>query len=185
MHKNKKFNPWKRLSSKQVYKNSFVSLREDQVINPNGSLGVYAVYNIRYAVGIVALDSNNDIYLVGQYRYAIDEYAWEIVEGGADEGESPLLAAQRELQEEVGMRAKNWQTLGPEIHISNCHTNEKAQAFLATDLEFIDANRDSSEILEIKKISFSEALDMIKKGQIKDALSLIALERAKNYMNNT
>ena len=177
-----KGNPWKKISSSEVYKNSFVALREDKVINPDGKDSVYAVYEIRYAIGVVVLDSDQNIYLVGQFRYAIDEYAWEVVEGGAEIGEDPLVAAQRELLEELGIKAKSWTTLGEEIHISNCHTNERARAFLAQDLEFLEHSRDSSEILEIRKIPFSEALKLTDSGEIKDALSLIALARVRDYL---
>lgn len=175
-------NPWKKLSSRLVYSNPYVSLLEDQVLNPDGSPGVYAVLNIRYAIGVMALDSSDNIYLVGQYRYATEEYAWEVVEGGVDDGEEPIVAAKRELEEEVGLVADDWIQLGSEIHISNCHTSERGAVFLARNLKETSIKRDSSEILEVKMLPLSDAFAMLKNGEIKDALSNIALYRLANYL---
>jgi 8-oxo-dGTP pyrophosphatase MutT (NUDIX family) len=153
-------NPWKKLNTKLVYKNPWVSLVEDEVINPDGSEGVYAVLNIRYAIGVIALDRDGYIHLVGQYRYAVGEFAWEVVEGGVEEGEDALVTAKRELKEELGFVSNNWEQLGSEIHISNCHTSERAKVFLAKDIEFVGASPEGSEILQTKKIHKSEFLMM-------------------------
>lgn len=170
-------NPWRKISERLVYQNPWVSLVEDEVINPDGTKGVYAVYNIRYAIGVVVVDDDGDLYLVGQYRYGTGEFAWEIVEGGVENGESPFEAAKRELREELGFVADEWSQLGPEIHISNCHTNEKGSVFLARKLSFVGESPEGSEVLKKQKVSVSGVKKMIERGDIRDALSLIALHR--------
>ena len=168
-------NPWKKLSSKLIYKNPWISVREDQVIRPNGTPGIYGVVSSKIAVGILALDQDNQIYLVGQYRYATECYSWEIIEGGSEEGEDPLDTAKRELQEEAGLEASDWQRIGGDIHLSNCFTSELGQLFLARNLKAVTAQPDDTEVLQIKRCSLSEAVNMAHSGQITDALSLIGL----------
>src|SRR4028119_2047853 len=97
-------NPWQRLDSRHIYDNAWISVREDQVIRHDGALGIYGVVHLKNkAIGVVPVDAEGDIYLVGQYRYTLDQYSWEIPEGGGPEGEDPLQAAQRELLEETGL----------------------------------------------------------------------------------
>ena len=105
-------NPWKTLESRLVYSNPWISVREDQVIRPDGQNGIYSVVETRIATGVVALTPERDVYLVGQYRYPTEMYSWEIIQGGADEDEEPLAACKRELQEEAGLIAKDWTPLG-------------------------------------------------------------------------
>ena len=98
-------NPWKRLSTREVFRNAWLTLREDGVIRPDGEEAKYTVVDTRVATATIALTPDNHVYLIGQYRYPTDMYSWELVEGGADEGEDPLEAAQRELEEEAGLIA--------------------------------------------------------------------------------
>ncbi len=170
-------NPWKTLESKVVYKNPWISVREDQVLRPNGTPGIYSVVETRIATGVVALAPGHEIYLVGQYRYPMDEYSWEIVEGGAEDDETPLAAAQRELEEEAGLRARQWEQLGAEVHLSNCHSSERGFLFMARELETCEARPDDTEVLALKKTPFAEALAMVERGEIKDAMSIIAILR--------
>lgn len=172
-------NPWKTLSSKYVYSNNWIKVREDKVIRPDGKKGIYGVVETKTATGVVALDADNNIFLVGQYRYPLDVYSWEIIEGGAEDSESAIDAAKRELLEEAGIIAKSWQQLGGELHLSNCHSSETAYVFLAKDLEFKEPNPEGTEVLEIKKMPFKNAYKMMRNGEITDCLSIIALERAR------
>src|SRR5437868_652855 len=111
--------PWKCLSSRTVYTNDWIKVREDQVIRPDGKPGIYGVVETRIATGVLALTPDLQVYLVGQYRYPMDEYSWEIIEGGSDDGDDgALLTAQRELQEEAGLVAEHWEPLGHELHLS-------------------------------------------------------------------
>lgn len=168
-------NPWKKLDSKLIYENPWISLREDKVITPGGDEGIYGVVTTRLAVGVLAVNNQDEIYLVGQYRYPLDEYSWEIIEGGSEEGETGIETAKRELKEEAGLEAASWQRLGGELHLSNCFTDERAALFIATDLTIGEAEPDPTEKLEIKKMPFSEAVQMVADGKITDALSVMGL----------
>jgi len=175
-------NPWKTVSSKVVYKNPWITVREDAVICPDGSEGIYGVVESRIATGVIALSEDNHIFLVGQYRYPLDCYSWEIIEGGSEPKEDALTAAKRELQEEAGIIASNWQQLGNEIHVSNCHSSEVGFIYLAKDLKFVEAQPEHTEILQIKKVSLQEAFSMLDSGEITDGMSIIALHRLRRLM---
>lgn len=153
-------------------------MREDQVLRPDGSPGIYGVIEAKVATGVVALTPEREIYLVGQYRYPTQCYSWEIIEGGAEPGEPPLSAVQRELQEEAGLAARQWEQLGGVIHLSNCFSAEVAYLFTATELSEVPRNPDVTEILEVRKVSFAEALRMVDAGEITDALTVIGILRA-------
>jgi 8-oxo-dGTP pyrophosphatase MutT (NUDIX family) len=170
-------NPWKTLSQKVMYENPWITVREDQVIRPDGESGIYGVVETRVATGVVALDSQERVTLVGQYRYTTENYSWEIVEGGAEDGEAPLDAAKRELREETGLSAKTWQSLGGVVHLSNCHSSETAHFFLAEDLVEGVAEPEGTEVLQVKQLHFTECMEMVHAGSITDAMSIIALER--------
>jgi 8-oxo-dGTP pyrophosphatase MutT (NUDIX family) len=114
---------------------------------------------------------------VGQYRYPVDEYSWEIPEGGSDPDEDPLLTAQRELKEETGLRATEWAQLGGEIHLSNCFSSERGLLYVARGLSEGDSEPDHTEQLVVKKVPFVQCLEMVDKGEIKDSLSIIAVLR--------
>lgn len=170
-----KQNPWKTLSSKVVYRNPWITVREDQVINPNGSPGIYGVVSPKIAVGVVALSDDNQVYLVGQYRYPTNMYSWEIPEGGVEESELPLNAIKRELQEEAGVSASSWQQLGGEIHLSNCYTSEVAYLYLARGLTEVPNSPDETEVLQVKKVPLCEAIAAVENSQIVDGLSIMGL----------
>ena len=175
-------NPWKKLDSRVVYENPWIRVREDSVLRPDGSDGIYGVVECRKATGVVALTSANEVYLVGQYRYTMNEYSWEIIEGGSEDGETALAAATRELAEEAGLTASTWKQLGDEVHLSNCHSSERGWIFLAENLEETESNPDATEVLEIAKVPLAQALKMIENGEIRDAMSIIGLLRAQQYL---
>lgn len=166
--------PWRTLASREVYENAWIRVREDAVVRPDGEQGIYGVVHYRnIAIGILAIE-DGFIYLVGQYRYPLDRYSWEIPEGGCGEGEDPLAAAQRELEEETGLRAASWEKMG-EAHLSNSISDELAIWFLATGLSQGKHNPEGTELLKVRRLPFQEALAMSSRGEITDALSLLAI----------
>jgi 8-oxo-dGTP pyrophosphatase MutT (NUDIX family) len=167
-------NPWTVISTKQIYDNRWISVREDAVIQPDGERGIYGVVHFKHlAIGVLAIE-DDFIYLVGQYRYPLERYSWEIPEGGCAEGEDPLDAARRELEEETGLRAKSWRKLG-ESYLSNSVSDESAVWYVATELTQGEHRPEGTEQLEVRRVPFAEALEMTLTGEITDALSQLAI----------
>lgn len=168
-------NPWRTLSSREVYENNWIRVREDSVTRPDGEQGIYGVVHFRNtAVGVLAIEEDDSIYLVGQYRYTLGRYSWEIPEGGCPEGEEPLAAAKRELEEETGLRASNWERLG-EAYLSNSVTDELAVWYVAKGLTEGEHNPEGTEELRVRRVPLSQALEMVLAGEITDALSSLAI----------
>jgi len=171
-------NPWTTRSSRRVYENPWITVREDQVLQPDGKPGIYGVVEFRNAAtGIVALRDDGRIPLVGQWRYPLNAYSWELPEGGAPLGEEPLAAAKRELLEESGLRASSWELL-LKSHLSNCITNEVCYIYLARNLTQGDPAPEGCEELALRWVSLSEALQMSLHGQITDAVTQLGLMAA-------
>jgi 8-oxo-dGTP pyrophosphatase MutT (NUDIX family) len=167
-------NPWRTVSSRQVYENPWISVREDQVVRPDGEPGIYGVVHYKnVAVGVLAIEDDH-VYLVGQYRYPLETYSWEIPEGGCPEGEEPLSAARRELREETGLEATSWRMLG-EAYLSNSVADEYAVWFLATGLVPGKERPEGTEKIRVRRVPLREALAMALDGGITDALSIVAL----------
>jgi 8-oxo-dGTP pyrophosphatase MutT (NUDIX family) len=172
---NKFENPWKKISSREVYQNPWVSVRHEEVIKPNGEPGIYGVAHFKSkAAAVVPLDKEGNIWLVGQYRYTLDEYSWEIPMGGGDLSGNSLDAAKRELKEETGLIASKWTNLG-KLHTSNSVTDEFGYMYLAEDLTMGESDPDDTEILELKKVSLIEAVRMVMDSEITDSLSVAAI----------
>lgn len=168
-------NPWQTLSSREVYRNPWIRVREDQVLNPAGGPGIYGVVHFQnQATGIVALDNEGCLYLVGQYRYALDCYSWEIPEGGAPLGEDPLAGAQRELREECGLEAGRWEKILT-MHLSNSVCDEIAHVYLATDLRQGLAEPEEVEQLQVRRVPLAEALADVLAGRITDSMSVAGI----------
>lgn len=168
---------WKKLSTRTVYENDWMQVREDHVINPGGGENLYGhVHFKNRAVAIIALDDADNTWLVGQDRYTLGEYSWELPMGGAPLDELPLAAAQRELKEETGIRAANWQEL-MRLHLSNSITDELGFVYVATDLSFGETQFEEMEDLEIRKLPLQDAVTMVLDGRITDAISAAALLR--------
>ena len=168
-------NPWTTLSSREVYTNAWITVREDQVVRPDGSPGIYGVVSAKIAAGVVALTAADEVVLVGQYRYPLDRYSWEIVEGGTDHGETSLEAVQRELREEAGYAAARWERLGGNVHLSNSFSDEVAHLYVARDLTPVGRDPDPTEVLAVRHVPFNAALAMVDRGEITDAMSVLAL----------
>ncbi len=172
-------NPWKTLSNQTVYENPWIKVSHREVITPSGTDGIYGIVHFKnIAVGVVPLDENNHTWLVGQYRYALDKYSWELPEGGCPEGEDPLEAGKRELLEETGIMAKEWSPLLT-MDISNSVSDEVGVAFIARDLSFGEAVPEETEDLAVRKVPFEEALQMVMNGEITDAFSIAMILKTK------
>lgn len=177
-------NPWTTLSTKPIYNNAWIEVIEDQVIQPKGGQGIYGKVHFKNrAVGILPVDRDLNIWLVGQYRYTLNAYSWEIPEGGAPGDESLLSCAQRELKEETGLVANSWEMI-LKIHTSNSVTDEEGYIYLAEDLVEGEPEFEETESLEIRKLPFSQALDMVMNQEITDSMSMagiLKLARIKGW----
>ncbi len=168
-------NPWRTLESKQIYENDWIVLSEHQVINPNGNKGIYGKVSFKnIAIGIIPLDQNGDTWLVGQYRYTLDEYSWEIPMGGGLLSIDPLVSAKRELLEETGIIANKWTRI-LKIHTSNSVTDEVGFVFLAEDLLQSNPEYDDTEKIEIMKLPFKKAYEMVINNKITDSISMAGI----------
>jgi 8-oxo-dGTP pyrophosphatase MutT (NUDIX family) len=170
-------NPWQRKSRRLAYENPWIQLYHDEVVRPDGEPGIYGVVHFRHrAIGVVPLDSERDrVLLVGQFRYTLDRYSWEIPEGGGRFDESPEEAARRELAEETGYAGGTWRELC-RCHLSNSVTDETAVLFVATDLVAGTATPEGTEEIEMRWVAFDEAIAMIARREIDDAMTIVALQ---------
>jgi 8-oxo-dGTP pyrophosphatase MutT (NUDIX family) len=176
-------NPWQVLDKKEIYDNPWISLTEYSVINPTGGKGIYGKVHFKNrAIGVVPLDEQLNTYLVGQFRFTINEYSWEIPEGGGLFNEEPLEAAQRELLEETGLKAARWQKV-KELYLSNSVTDELCIIFIAADLTQHTAMPEATEQLIVKKLPFEEVFEMVMQGKIKDALTIVAILHTKMLLH--
>lgn len=176
---NEENNPWQSISEEIVYDNKWITVTHEKVITPSNTKGIYGTVHLKnYAIGIIPIDEDGNTWLVGQYRYPLKKYSWEIPEGGGLLATDILLSAQRELREEVGLIANKWTQIAT-TYTSNSITNEKAILFIAQDLQITNNAPDETEQLQIKKLSLLSAFNMAMNGEIQDAISLIALMKLK------
>lgn len=177
MCEQKEKNPWETISEGVAYDNAWIQVRHSEVINPKGGQGIYGVVHFKNkAIGIVPVDEEGYTYLVGQWRYALGAYHWEIPEGGCPLGEDSLEAAKRELAEETGLVAAEW-TFLLDFHLSNSVTDEYGEAFLAKKLHQGLSSPEETEEIQIKRLPLEQAIEMVMNGEITDALSIMALQR--------
>jgi 8-oxo-dGDP phosphatase len=166
-----------RRSRRVAYENPWITVWHDEVSRPDGSPGIYGVVHFaNLAAGVVAIDDDGRIALVGQHRYTFDEHSWEIPEGGVPGDESPLEGIARELREETGLEATEWRELC-RVDLSNSVTDERAILFVATGLQQGEAAPEPTESLELRWVPFDEALAMTLDGRITDVMSVVAIQR--------
>lgn len=176
-------NPWKVVDSKIAYQNNWISVEHQEVITPSGNPGIYGIVHFKnLAIGVIPLDENNNTWVVGQYRYPLKKYSWEIPEGGGPIGVDPLESAKRELLEECGIVAKDWELI-QEMDLSNSATDEHALLFVARNLSFTHSEPEETEQLQVKKIPFEELYQMVIRGEAQDALTVAAVLKLKLMMN--
>ncbi|MEL6276555.1 MAG: NUDIX hydrolase [Bacteroidota bacterium] len=170
-------NPWTTKSTQTAYENPWIKIEHNEVVNPSGGDGIYGVVRFKnQAIGIVPIDEEGNTYLVGQWRYPLQEYHWEIPEGGCPKGENPLDTAKRELKEETGLVAEQWEFL-LDFHLSNSVTDEYGVAYVARGLRQEEATPEATEDITVRKVPLQTAVQMMLNGEIKDALSVLALQR--------
>lgn len=172
-------NPWQIISAKEAYDNKWINVTEYNVINPSGGKGIYGKVHFKnLAIGIVVLDEALNTYLVGQYRFTLNQYSWEIPEGGGLLDKDPLESAQRELIEETGLVAHEWIPI-LKMHLSNSVSDEYSIIYLARQLEQHAAMPEETEQLVVKKMPFGQAWQMVEEGIITDAMSVAAIQKVK------
>jgi 8-oxo-dGTP pyrophosphatase MutT (NUDIX family) len=170
-------NPWTVLLRATAYENNWIRVDHHEVLSPGGGPGIYGVVHFKnHATGVVPIDENGNVILVGQYRFALNGYSWEIPEGGGQRDIPLLESAQRELREECGLVAECWmEILG--MDLSNSVTDERSAMFLAWNLSHTSAQPDETEQLQVARVPFWDAVARVKQGEIRDSMSVAALLR--------
>lgn len=177
-------NPWKTLTEKTAYENPWIRVSHREVLNPAGKPGIYGVVHFKNtAISIVPIDEEGNTWLVGQYRYTMDEYSWEVPEGGGPLGTEPLDSAKRELLEETGITADEWTEVG-HLALSNSVSDERGMIYLARGLHFGEAEPEETEDLRVKKVPFEEAVAMVMRNEITDALAVASILKVKMLLEN-
>jgi ADP-ribose pyrophosphatase len=172
-------NPWKVLESTQIYDNAWIKVTEHQVINPTGGRGIYGEVHFKnLAIGIVVLDPNYNTWLIGQYRFPLKAYSWEIPEGGGALDTDPIISAKRELQEETGIQAAKLTEI-QRMHLSNSVCDEYAIIYIAQDLNMGVSSPEETEELVVRKLPFEEAYQMVMNNEITDSMSVAGILKAK------
>jgi len=182
MKMNEAPNPWTKLSGGVKYENPWIKVTEDKVLNPSGNEGIYGVVHFKsQAIAIIPLDEDDNTWIVGQYRYPLNSYEWEVIEGGCPEGTLPLDTARRELIEEAGLQAEEFEMI-LEMQLSNSTTDEISYTYIARKLTYVGERPEEDEQLCIKKLPFEEVYQMVLRNEIRDSLSAASVLRAKAWL---
>lgn len=175
-------NPWKIRSQRNIYDNPWINVTEYAVQNPSGGNGIYGKVHFKnLAIGILPLDKNWNTWLVGQYRFTIDQFSWEMPEGGGTPEVDPVESAKRELREETGLTAGRWTEL-LRVHLSNSVTDEFCIIFLARDIEEGTPMPEETEKLVVQKMPFDEVFQLVETGGITDIMTVAAVQKIKLMM---
>ena len=175
-------NPWITNKTTQIYQNPWIRVDEHDVINPAGKDGIYGTVHFKNkAIAIIPIDQEGNTWLIGQYRYPLNLYSWELPMGGGPIGKDILESAKRELREETGLTAEKWTEI-MRIHTSNSVTDEEGIVYLAEDLTQGETEFEETEVLQIRKLAFSEVLKMVMNGSITDGISIAGILKAARIL---
>lgn len=170
-------NPWTIKAETPVYDNPWIRVTEYDVLNPSGGKGIYGKVHFKnLAIGVIPIDAEWHTWIVGQYRFVLDAYSWEMPEGGGPLGIEPLESAKRELLEETGLVASEWQEL-MRLHLSNSVSDEYSILYLARGLKQKTPEPEETEQLVVKRIPFDELYRMVDTGVITDAMTVAAVQK--------
>lgn len=172
---------WTVKNSRKVYQNPWIKVVEDQVIRPDGNDGIFGVVEMKSGTSILPIDKEGNVFLIKEYHYAVENDNLEVISGGMDNNEKPLDTAKRELLEETGIKANKWIELG---HLDPFTTAIKSKdyMFIAKDLEYLKNSLEGTEEIEAVKVSYQEALKMVKENKITHAASVVLILRAEEYL---
>lgn len=171
--------PWTMIKEEVRYNSPWIEVSQHEVIDPGGSSGIYGVVHFRnIAIGVIPMDEAGNTWIVGQYRYPVQAYSWEIVEGGGSRDIDPIISARRELREEAGIEASQWDEI-LRMDLSNSASDERAIIYLARGLSFVPAEPDHNEELELKKLPFEDLYAMVLRGDLVDSLTVAAVLKLK------
>lgn len=171
--------PWTTLKEEMRYETPWIAVSHHDVIDPGGREGIYGVVHFKnVALGVVPLDADGNTWIVGQYRYPIQAYSWEIPEGGGKRHIPPIESAKRELREEAGIEAEHW-TEVLRMDLSNSASDEHAVIYVAQGLTFHAPQPDPDEQLELRKLPFEELYGMVLRGEVRDSLTVAAVLKVK------
>lgn len=176
--------PWRTLSIEERYATPWISVSHHEVIDPSGGRGIYGVIHFKnVAVGIIPLDADLNTWIVGQYRYPIKAYSWEIPEGGGRRDVPPIDSARRELREEVGIEAERW-TEVLQMDLSNSASDEEAIIFVAQGLTFHAPEPEATEELAMRKVPFKELFEAVMRGEMRDSLTVAAVLKVQRMLED-
>lgn len=179
---NPTLNPWTITGENEKYDNPWINVTEYKVLNPAGNPGIYGKVSFKnLAIGVLPLDADGNTYLVGQYRFPLEQYSWEMPEGGGPIGNDPLDSAKRELLEETGLKASEWIEI-QRMHLSNSVSDELAIIYVARNLEQFEPEPEETEQLAIKKLPFEDVYHMVCRGEITDSMTVAAVLKVKLMM---
>jgi ADP-ribose pyrophosphatase len=172
--------PFELVDSKLIYANGWINVREDQVIRPSGNRGVFGVVTMREGVTVLPITDNDEVFLAQEYKYAIGGQSVEIMSGGIEDGEKPLAAAKRELEEELGLAADRWQYLGY-VDPFTTVVNSRNHMFLARGLMQSGALNDPDEMISTRLVPREKAIQMVMNGEITHAASCVILLKSAHF----
>lgn len=177
----KKRGPFTLISSKLIYENPWIRLREDKVVKPDKVRGIFGVITMKVGSSTLAVDNKKNVYLVEEYKYGIQNRSTEVVSGAIKKNETPLRAAKRELKEETGLTAKKWISLG-KVNPFTTIVNSPNYMFLATNLRKTKNCLEGGEKIKLIKLPFFQAVKMVLTGKITHSASCVLILKAREHL---